>query len=449
MSSSHHILKIRLAFIFLLFTLSGITAFAQHVYVRALEHHFIIGGKTYQYIGANYWYGGLLSVVKGESGKRRLQTELDFLKQDGITNLRVMVGAEGLSTYPFRVSESNQPEQGVYDDKLMTGLDYLLQEMGKRKMKAVLFLTNTWEWSGGLGQYLQWNSYGPQPLPNTPEYSWDKSKAYLTQFFTCDNCKAALDKYIKHIITRKNTFSGFKYADDPAIMAWEICNEPRPMGTANTPLYVQWISHTAALIKSIDKHHLVTTGSEGDIATDNNMDVYQAVHADKNIDYLTIHIWPKNWQWFKDTSIIAGMPTVISNTKNYIDKHAAIARKLNKPLVIEEFGLPRDKHSFDSKSSTNSRDGYYSYLLLQWLQSKNGHDVINGLNFWAFGGTARPIPGQLFWKTGDDYMGDPPQEEQGLNAVFDADASTWKIIRGAAGIKTKSGAKQVNKKASR
>jgi len=78
MSSSHHILKIRLAFIFLLFTLSGITAFAQHVYVRALEHHFIIGGKTYQYIGANYWYGGLLSVVKGESGKRRLQTELDF-----------------------------------------------------------------------------------------------------------------------------------------------------------------------------------------------------------------------------------------------------------------------------------------------------------------------------------------------------------------------------------
>jgi mannan endo-1,4-beta-mannosidase len=35
--------------------------------------------------------------------------------------------------------------------------------------------------------------------------------------------------------------------------------------------------------------------------------------------------------------------------------------------------------------------------------------------------------GQIFWKAGDDYMGDPPMEEQGLNTVFDGD-STWKVI---------------------
>lgn len=54
---------------------------------------------------------------------------------------------------------------------------------------------------------------------------------------------------------------------------------------------------------------------------------------------------------------------------------------------------------------------------------------IAGINFWAFAGTARPKPGQVFWKEGDDYMGDPPQEEQGLNAVFDTDQSTWELIR--------------------
>ena len=32
------------------------------------------------------------------------------------------------------------------------------------------------------------------------------------------------------------------------------------------------------------------------------------------------------------------------------------------------------------------------------------------------------------WKTGDDYLGDPPQEAQGLNSVFSNDP-TMKIIK--------------------
>lgn len=439
----------RKVIVILLLALCGPVAKAQTGIVKVKGHQFMINGKPYHYIGANYWYGGLPSVIKGEAGKKRLQTELDFLKKNGVTNLRVMVGAEGISEYPFRVAESDQPRQGVYDDKLLTGLDYFLQQAGRRNMKAVLFLTNTWEWSGGFGQYLQWNGYGPQPLPHTDAYNWDKSKAYITQFFTCDSCKLALNKYIKHIITRINTYTHKEYVNDPAIMAWELCNEPRPMGKANVPQYKQWISQTAALIKGLDKHHLVTTGSEGDIADDYDMPVYRAVHADKNIDYLTIHIWPKNWQWFKDTSIAAGMANVIGNTKAYIDRHVIVAQKLNKPLVLEEFGLPRDKHSFAIDATTHSRDGYYAYLLTTWLSSLKVKGVINGLNFWAFGGIAKPIPGQVFWKPGDDYMGDPPQEEQGLNAVFTSDTSTWKIIKEAAGINTKFSKQILTKKASR
>ncbi|MDB5910067.1 MAG: mannanase [Massilia sp.] len=34
-----------------------------------------------------------------------------------------------------------------------------------------------------------------------------------------------------------------------------------------------------------------------------------------------------------------------------------------------------------------------------------------------------------WWKPGDDFIGDPPQEEQGLHSVFDSDASTLAIIR--------------------
>ena len=47
------------------------------------------------------------------------------------------------------------PAPMVYNDTIFAGLDYLLAEMGKRDMLAVLYLNNSWEWSGGYGQYLQ------------------------------------------------------------------------------------------------------------------------------------------------------------------------------------------------------------------------------------------------------------------------------------------------------
>jgi mannan endo-1,4-beta-mannosidase len=56
-------------------------------------------------------------------------------------------------------------------------------------------------------------------------------------------------------------------------------------------------------------------------------------------------------------------------------------------------------------------------------------DVLAGCNFWTFSGIGRPIPGQTYWKKGDEYLGDPPVEEQGLNSVFDTDTSTILLIK--------------------
>jgi mannan endo-1,4-beta-mannosidase len=113
---------------------------------------------------------------------------------------------------------------------------------------------------------------------------------------------------------------------------------------------------------------------------------------------------------------------------DYINQHLTVAKRLNKPLVIEEFGLPRNNQSFDINSSTSLRDEYYGniFSILAENAKTNGH--LAGAAFWAFGGTARPVKNQIFWKAGDDYMGDPPMEEQGLNTVFDSDKSTWKMI---------------------
>src|ERR1700710_2347298 len=99
------------------------TSFAQSGFVKVEGTQFTIDGKPYRYVGANYWYGGLLGT-NGEKGKQRLKTELDFLKKNGVTNLRIMVGAEGLTTYLYRTpnEKSLQPEPGKFDEKIMAGL---------------------------------------------------------------------------------------------------------------------------------------------------------------------------------------------------------------------------------------------------------------------------------------------------------------------------------------
>ncbi|MBL7741551.1 MAG: cellulase family glycosylhydrolase [Chitinophagaceae bacterium] len=421
MESGKHIAKLILLLIF-----SQHFAFAQTSFVSAKNSRFMINGKPYYYIGVNYWYGGL--VANDVKGKERIRRELDFLAANGVNNLRVMAGAEG--TGPIngvpRVEPALQKSPGVFRKELLTGLDFLLAEMGKRKMKAIIFLSNNWEWSGGFLQYLNWNGLIADSVLRR-KLTWDEMRDYVSLFYSCGNCVGQYEQQVKMLVKRVNTITKRKYTDDPAIMAWEIANEPRPMRPSAIEDYKKFISRTAALIRSLDKKHLITIGSEGEMGSE-NLDVFTAIHSDQNIDYATIHIWPKNWGWFKDTAIARDIHEVISKTDQYIRKHAAIARQLSKPLVVEEFGLPRDGHLFVLSATTTLRDKYYSSIFSHLLTHARNKDVIAGANFWTFSGSGRPSHRQVLWKKGDDIIGDPPVEEQGLNSVFDSDTSTWKVV---------------------
>lgn len=413
-----------LAFCLLAFSVS-----AQN-FVRTKGSQFVLNGKPYYYIGTNYWYGGLLQAVKGEKGRARLKQELDFLKAKGVTNLRVLAGSEGvgLENGIQRVKPALQPEHGVYKPEILESLDYLLNEMRQRNMRAVLYLSNNWEWSGGFLQYLNWNGKLADSTMRK-KLNWDEQRNETSQFYTCESCMLDYNKQAKLIVTHVNKYNHISYSNDPTIMAWELANEPRPMRTDAFDAFKKWVFAAATYIKAIDKNHLVTTGTEGVMGAEGSAELFSDIHSFKPIDYLTIHIWPKNWGWFRDTSIVENLPQVISKSVAYIRQHEAIAKALNKPLVLEEFGLPRDAQSFNPTSTTTSRDQYYQAIFNEWKRSVKTKGPIAGCNFWAFGGTARPIAGQVFWKEGDDFMGDPPQEEQGLNAVFSTDNSTWKIIR--------------------
>lgn len=415
----------RIILLFSLFIINSLSALSQFVKVK--DGKFFKDGKTYTFIGTNYWYGALLPIKKG-AGKERLSKELDFLSSQGITNLRIIAGAEGSGKVNgiIRIGPPLQPSAGLFDSKVAYGLDELLLEMKKRKMKAVIYLSNNWEWSGGFLQYLKWNNQISDSIFEN-SMPWDVMRDEISKFYNCKDCIAEYLQQVHYIINRRNSLSQILYKNDATIMAWEIANEPRPMRPASVIAYKDFIKTTAAFIKKLDIKHLITTGTEGYIGTE-NMEVYKDIHRDKNIDYLTIHIWPKNWAWYSGKDIMGKMDSILDQTSSFIDSHLAIAKELNKPLVIEEFGLPRDQHSFDKHSTTKGRDVFYNFILNKWLKSNGNEKYLAGINFWAYGGIASPIKNQIFWKQGDDYMGDPPMEPQGLYSVFNTDISTWQII---------------------
>lgn len=405
--------------------LAALSLSAKKGFVQVKDGHFVRDGIPYYYVGTNFWYGAILGS-EGQGGNRaRLCKELDRMRAMGIDNLRILVGSDGQRGIKTKVEPTLQEAPGVYNDTILAGLDYLLMEMGKRRMVAVLYLNNSWEWSGGYGYYLEQAGEGKAPRPN--EDGYPAFMKFVARYATCEKAHQLFYDYVRFILSRTNRYTGLKYTDDPAIMSWQIGNEPRAFSTEALPAFEKWLAETSALIRSLDANHLVSIGSEGSWGCENDYGVYERICADKNIDYCNIHLWPYNWGWARADHLVEDLAVSCRNTKDYIDRHLAICARLSKPLVMEEFGYPRDGFSFSLSSTTEGRDGYYKYVFSLVGDNAEKGGYFAGCNFWGWGGFAKPRHEQ--WEVGDDYTGDPAQEAQGLNSVFVTDTTTLQVVK--------------------
>ena len=385
----------------------------------------IKNGKPYHYIGTNMWYASILGST-GEGGDReRLCSELDYLKSIGITNLRILSGPDAGSALANPAKPYLQTAPGVLNDTILQGLDFVIAELEKRGMDAVIYLNNAWDWSGGYGFYLKECGYGDSPNTNE-DGGYNRYVDYCADFSREPKAIEMYYNYIKSIVSRKNSITGRYYKDEPAIMAWQLCNEPRPFAKNNKIAFAKWISEAAALIKSIDSNHLVSTGSEGKYGCEVDMELCKEIHADKNIDYMTIHIWPVNWGWAPRSNPDSGIENACIKSGKYIAEHIEVAREIDKPLVIEEFGYSRQGNVSGVGIPTDSRDIFYKYIFEQVKNSVAQGAPIVGCNFWGWSGSGRPR--DLVWQPGDDYLCDPPHEPQGWYSVFDCDTTTIEII---------------------
>ncbi|QAY77330.1 cellulase family glycosylhydrolase [Sphingosinicella sp. BN140058] len=407
-------------------------------FVRADGTRFRVGDEIYRYAGANIWYAAYLGANAAYGNRDRLKRELDSMAALGIDNLRILGSAE-LSPLKNSITPGFRTETANYNETLLTGLDFALAEMGKRGMKAVIYLTNFWEWSGGMMTYLYWTNGGRYINMNDPAHPWPEFADMNAAFYTSDAAIGLYHDYVRAVVGRTNSLTGIRYADDPAIMAWQLANEPRPAGSEavgrpNLPAFYAWIGKTANLIKSIDPNHLVSTGSEGLQGCHSDAQCVISAHEPAGVDYLTTHIWPLNWTWVDSADLPGTYDAGAGKVRTYIADHIALATRLGKPLVIEEFGFPRDRGLFDPASSTSFKDRFYRLIYDSVLaDAKNGGPTA-GSNFWAWGGEGRASSPDHRFQPGDTtYLGDPPHEPQGWYSVFDSDESTKAVIREHAG----------------
>jgi len=388
-------------------------------------------------MGANFWYGVNLAV----EDPKRLLRELDTIKGHGITNLRILATSQGPDTEPWRM----KPAIEYWDSKLgapvlnetyLKGMDMLIDECGKRDIDVVIMFNDYWHWSGGFGQYVYWftGKTGPIPYPanQTDKKGYDTYINFTSEFYVCDKCMEHFEEVAVKIINRKNTVNGLLYKNDPTIMAWQLANEPFPNFKGKEA--TKWIEKICSAIKKVDNNHMVSIGNTGNEEINYNDTLLIGC-----IDYCTFHVWAQNAEWYDPKHDNETYDYAVWRATEYIRKNVEGTHKIlkeleknnsaikDKPLVLEEFGLARDKENFFPENSTFYKDKYYEFIF-QNVTAYEEKKMTSGVNFWAWAGEGRPPRDHRTWQLGDQWIGDPPHENQGWYSVYNTD-TTVNVIR--------------------
>ncbi|KAL4519672.1 hypothetical protein Ndes2437A_g07850 [Nannochloris sp. 'desiccata'] len=292
---------------------------------------FYLDGKPWHCAGTNAYYAAITDRLTPGEVDELFKTHAE----KGATVLRVFAHSDGASS----TSNPIQPSLGVYNEDALKRLDLVLFSAAKYGIRLILPFTNYEPFLGGI----QWYAEQVGGLGADKEI-----------FYTDAKARDAYISYVTMLLNRKNTLNNLKYSNDPTIFALELMNEPhtRDNWEKNRGLSPQgkivgdWIRDMAAFIKGIDSNHILLTGEEGyrtegpsTMSSGNHVWINNGLKgvnfarncADPNIDACTIHAYPDNWGYSADQYQNYG--------KDFMADRAAVAHALNKPILMEEYGM--------------------------------------------------------------------------------------------------------------
>lgn len=207
----------------------------------------------------------------------------------------------------------------VYDELALRGLDLVLARARAHGVRLVLPLGNHWDAYGGARQYVAWAGLRG-PREGDPRFYTDP---------------AVVDHYRAHVATlldRVSAIDGIRYGDHPAVLVWELLNEPRGTGLRDGGRAMRaWVDDLAATVKRLAPGHLVSTGEEG---FEDAGSSFARNTASPYVDVASAHLYAEAW----------GVPPeqVAGFGAAWIAGHVGVARAQGKPLLVGELGVRGD-----------------------------------------------------------------------------------------------------------
>jgi mannan endo-1,4-beta-mannosidase len=109
-------------------------------------------------------------------------------------------------------------------------------------------------------------------------------------------------------------------------------------------------------------------------------ELFLNIHGGPIIDYVSMHLWPKNWEWFRADQITETLPPTLQKASDYINKHIVLATKLGKPVVLGEYGMERDGGTFKVGTPTTARDRFLTHVYSIFYNNASAGGPLVGIN---------------------------------------------------------------------
>ncbi|KAG2434648.1 hypothetical protein HXX76_007542 [Chlamydomonas incerta] len=358
-------------------------------FVSIRGHQFIdpATGRPFYFIGFNAHWLPNLANFEHEWGRTQAAHFMASAQRLGMRVGRWWAFNRGLPLNP-----------GEYDEDQFLGLDYTLYLAAKFGLRVILALTNLWPQYKGPEHYL-YMATGSAEGKTVLDYYRDRSTRELVK------------RHFDVMVNRVNAYSGRRYGDDPAILGWDVMNEPRCPGCspAEVGIKLDWLREMAAYLRTIDSNHLITQGSEGYFMPDPETNAHLlnpgagaqcegedwvATVSMKNHDFACVHVYerqvealPFNYDPRRNdpTWKTCDFVCYINWLTRYMEAHVEVARRISKPLLLEEYGLT------------------------WWRMWEYDRRVLLQVTFEQLIDSARaggPLAGALFWNAAANFTGD-------------------------------------------
>ena len=153
-------------------------------------------------------------------------------RQVGATIVRTYVLSHGVGT-DFHIMSS--PSGPVLNERWFRVLDLALEMAHTLGVRMIIPFVNSFH-------YAAWGSSAMYGV-------WTRESS--SQFFYSGAQRVMFKQVLQAVLLRNNTITGRRYADEPAIFAWELGNEL--MDVQEKPPAIEWTEDVAFFVKSIDR----------------------------------------------------------------------------------------------------------------------------------------------------------------------------------------------------